>query len=138
ILRAPEADADLLEARERDRGERHRLTPGAGGAWSSREREAPPLEDQEPVRALSDDLVGGAGRKLALNRLRRLAPDEHALDEHLGRRLGDPIHRAAPRRSARRGARAPGGLGLLRPLLHGGYATPLVSRPRRLPLRRRV
>src|SRR2546427_10584650 len=101
-----------------------------GGAL--REREAPPLEDQEPVRALPDDFVGDAGRELALDRLRRLAPRQHALDEELGRRLRDPAH-LGPRGPPRGWARSLEGLGLLRSPLHGGMLHRLVSGPGGVP-----
>src|SRR5207247_9210812 len=95
--------------------------------WALRGREAPPLEDQEPVRALAADFVGDAGRELALDRLRRLAPRQHALDEELGRRLRDPAHLGGPRGPPRGWARSLEGLGLLRSLLHGGRLHRLVS-----------
>src|SRR2546426_1774 len=101
---------------------------GAGTTgWALREREAPPLEDQEPVRALPDDFVGDAGRELALDRLRRLAPRQHALDEELGRWPRDPTHLGGPRGPPRGWARSLEGLGLLRSLLHGGMLHRLVS-----------
>src|SRR5439155_23015867 len=92
-----------------------------------REREAPPLEDQEPVRALSDDFVGDAGREFALDRLCRLATRQHALDEDLGRRLRDPSHLGGPRGPARGSAHSLEGLGSLRSLLHGGMLHRVVS-----------
>src|SRR5207249_4722281 len=66
------------------------------------------------------DLVRDAGRELALDRLRRLAPHQHALDEQLGRRFRDPTQRGLPYAGSHGHARAPVGLGGLRALLHGG------------------
>src|SRR3989449_7625018 len=115
---------------------------GAGTTgWALREREAPPLEDQEPVRALPDDFVGDAGRELAVGRLRRLAPRQHALDEELGRRPRDPAH-LGPRGPPRSWARSLEGLAFFArffmavcytgwfPTATGSFTTPGRSRSR--------
>src|SRR5438552_4439674 len=103
----------------------------ASGIWANgtllRDGEAAPLDDRQPCLALPDDLVGGAGRELALDRLRRLASHQHALDEQVGSRLRDLIHRGPARRCSRRRACSLVGLGFLGPLLHGGMLHHSVS-----------
>src|SRR3989449_2241318 len=102
------------------------MAQGRGRDDSLRDGEAAPLDDRQPCLALPDDLVGGAGRELALDRLRRLAPHQHALDEQVGSRLRDLIHRGPARRCSG-SACSLVGLGFLGPLLHGGMLHHSVS-----------
>lgn len=61
----------------------------AAASWSavwdlaSKSREAPADHLRRPARPLLDDLVGGAGRELAVDRLRGLSALDQAADEDL-------------------------------------------------------